>query len=282
MKRRLLALLLVLCCICLSSCATLTDNVMSVVADKANETGAETLARQFLDGILANDAEASLSAMVPGVTMESLMAVWPQMQALLPDTSSYTLTPIHWKTNTAQGVTMHAFQFQLMTANASFIVETLHMAGVNGLYNIHIAPYAPENGTPVSGVQEHPAIDAAFTLLSAATVLFVLWALVDCCRHKFRRKWLWVLAILLGNVLLLLTLTDSRLNFNLHLGLYLNATAFRLRDGGFYISLLIPAGSVAYLTRRKHLLAPTSQKGFAEAFPESAITSDASDTAEQP
>jgi lysylphosphatidylglycerol synthetase-like protein (DUF2156 family) len=141
-------------------------------------------------------------------------------------------------------------------------VETLQMSGVAGLYNIHITPYAPQEVT----VYDHPVIDVTFMFISVATAVFIIWALVDCCRHKIHRKWLMVLVILLGNVLLILAMNGSQMNFNLRFGLFLNATSLALREGGFYLRLQFPIGALIYLLRRKHLLLPEARQGFAEAF----------------
>ncbi|MBQ7849443.1 MAG: hypothetical protein IJ343_06970 [Clostridia bacterium] len=70
MKKLLLSALLLLSCLCLTGCqltealqTALTDNALALVAEKAEETRADALTRQFLDGVLAGDAEACLAAM---------------------------------------------------------------------------------------------------------------------------------------------------------------------------------------------------------------------------
>ena len=159
----------------------------------------------------------------------------------------------------------------LTAAGKTFVVETTSLSNVDRVAHFYIAPVPAQEVTPVEEASgEVSPVELGFALISLLEVGFVIWALVDCSRHKISRKWLWVLAILLGNVMLLLTLNGSKLNLNLQLGLHLNATAFKLRDGGFYLSLMVPAGSIAYLIHRKHLLASASSKGFAEAFSESA------------
>ena len=267
MKRSLLALLLALCMLCLSGCSRLTDGILTMVSDRAEASGADALARQFIDGVLTNDPEKSHAAFVEDVEMAQVLEVFPAMQAALPDTHSYTLTPTHWSMNAANGVTQTSFQFLLTMGDEQFLVETLQLSTQEGLYNINIAPCEAQDPAEAA-VHEHPLIDAIFMLVSVATAAFVIWALVDCCRHKMPHKWVWVLLILLGNVLLVLSMTGAQLKFNLHLGLSLNATSLTLRDGGFHLRLLFPVGSIVYLLRRRHLLPPDASQGFAEAFPE--------------
>lgn len=265
LKKRLLALLLVIVCLCLSSCTMLTDNVLSIVADKANETGAEALARQFLDGLLEDDPQKSHAVFMDDVEMAQVLALFPQMQAALPDTISYTLTPVHWSTNTSDGVTMHAFQFQLTMAEETFVVETLQMSGVEGLYNLNIAPYTPEEAATSSVSGKISAVEVAFQLISLAAIILVIWALVDCFRHKFKRRWMWVLLIFLGNVLFSFALLDGRMSFNFRIGIYFTSNYLSMGENGFAMQWMLPFGALVYMLRRKHLIQPLTN-GFAEAF----------------
>lgn len=265
MKKSLLAFLLIICCLCLSSCTMLTDNVMSIVADKAAETGAEALTRQFLDGLLEDDPQKSHAAFMDDVEMAQVLEVFPQMQSALPDTSSYTLTPVHWSTNTCDGVTMHAFQFQLTMAEDSFVVETLQMSGVKGLYNLHIAPYIPEEAATSSSSGEISAAELAFQLISLASIILVIWALVDCFRHKFNRRWMWGLLIFVGNVMFSFALLDGQMRFNFRIGIYFTSNYLSMAENGFAMQWMLPVGALVYMLRRKHLIQPPT-KGFAEAF----------------
>lgn len=265
MKKRLLALLLVICCLCLSSCTMLTDSVLSIVADKSAETGADALARQFLDGLLEDDPQKSHAVFMDDVEMSQVLAVFPQMQAALPDASSYTLTPIHWSTNASDGVTMHAFQFQLTMEAETFIVETLQMSGVEGLYNLNITPYTPDEATASSASGQISAVEAAFQLIAIAAIILVIWALVDCCRHKFKRRWIWGLLIFFGNVLSSFALMDGRMSFNFRIGIYFTSNYLSMAENGFAMQWMLPVGALVYMLRRKHLIQPPTN-GFAEAF----------------
>lgn len=281
LKKRLLALLLVICCLCLSSCAMLTDNVMSIVADKAAETGVEALTRQFLDGLLEDDPQKCHAVFVDGVEMSQVVAIFPQMQDMLPDTSGYTLTPVHWSTNTSDGVTMYAFQFLLTMAEETFVVETLQMSGVEGLYNLHLAPYTPDEAAASSASGEISAVDVAFQLISLAAIILVTWALVDCFRHKFNRRWMWGLLIFLGNILFSFALLDGRMSFNFRIGFYFTSNYLSMAENGFAMQWMLPVGALVYMLRRKHLIQPPT-KGFAEAFapaePDSSAAADREST----
>lgn len=288
MKRAFLALMLALCVLCLGGCAQLMDGALSMVADKAEASGADRLARQFIDGVIANDPDACLSAMVSDVTMDSLLAVFPQAREMLAGTESYTLEARSWNTNISNGVTRSTFQFLMTAAERTFVVETLQLSTKEGLYNINITPY-----TPAPEAAARPADAAApaiattnivLTVVSVAEIVFVIWMLADCCRRKLRRKWLMILVILLGNVLISFLLTQGKLRLNLNLGLYLSANSVALLDGGFSFRLLIPVGALYYLIRRHTLILQPAAKAFVEAFqgeeeiPQAPPASDSPDT----
>lgn len=266
MKKRILALMLLLSCFCLSSCqlpeaiqTALTDGTLAVVAEKAEETGADTLARQFIDGILANDTEACLAAMADGVTMEALLEVLPKLQAMLPTADSYTLTPMHFSFNTSNGVTQTTIQFRMEMNGQFFLVQTLQVSGTERLYNIHIAPVAANAGDASEASEPFTIFTALSFLLTTVSCAVTLWALIHCIRHKVPHKWLWVLLVLLGSVLLSLSYSGSHLSFRFNLGLYLLSSQISVAGSGFALKLVLPIGPVIYLIRRNSL---TAQSGI--------------------
>lgn len=264
MKKRLLSLLLVLCCLLLSGCSQLMDNTLALVADKAAESGADTLARQFVDGILADDAEMSLAAMADGVTMESLQQVFPQMREMLPAADDYTLTPTYWNSSTNNGVTQTSVQFRMEIGGQLFQLQTVQVSSMEGLYNIHIAPVTEEAAAESAG-QSSPVWELLSILLTIASCAVTLWALIHCVRHKMKRKWLWLLLVILGSVMLTFTLSSGHLNLRFNIGLYLVASQITATSSGFVLKLVVPVGPIIYLCRRKALTAPP-KKAFSEAF----------------
>ena len=94
-------------------------------------------------------------------------------------------------------------------------------------------------------------------ILGLAVAAFQVWMLVDCIRHKFRNKMVWVLVILLGNLVLSFLLTSQQFNLNFNVGLLMQYTAlFRYSSGGFLLRLQIPIGTIVYACRRKEILTP--------------------------
>ena len=272
MKKIALTILLILTCAFLSSCqlpesleTALTD-ALALVAEKAEESGAYALTRQFLDGVLAEDAEACLAAMTKRVTLEEMQAALPQIRAMLPEADGYMLTPMHFSFNTSNGVTQTTFQFKLEIGGEYFVVQTQQISTEARLYNINIAPTAADAWNTIDTEPEpFTGWTLLSLLLSVASIGLLVWALVHCIRHTMKRKWLWLLLVLLGNVMPTLTLNDSQLSFRLNLGLYLVASQIAPHAGGFVLNLVLPVGPVIYLMRRKALTAQP-KAAFAEAF----------------
>lgn len=273
MKKLALSILLILTCLCLCSCqlpeeleTALTDGALALVAEKAEESGADALTRQFLDGVLAGDAEACLAAMTDGVTPEEMQEALPQMRAMLPEADSYTLTPMHFSFNTNNGVTRTTIQFKLEIGGEFFVVQTLMVSTAERLYNINIAPTAADAWNTAAAEPEPFTVWTLLSLLlSIASLAVTIWALVHCIRHTMKRKWLWLLLVILGSVMLTLTLNGSQMSFRLNFGLYLVASQIAPHAGGFVLKLVLPVGPVIYLMRRK-ALTEQPKPAFAEAF----------------
>lgn len=259
MKKKLLAVLLILTSLCLTGCSVMQENILKLVADQTAKAGTDVLAAQFVDGLLANDAEAALSAMCSEVTMAQMLSAFPQMRAMLPDTDEYTLVPTYFSTNTNSGITTIDVEFTLTMGDQVFCLTTRQMTGYERLTNIHIQP-AEADAMP-STADAKPidldAADIAVMLLSLACAVFITWALVDCIRHKMKRKWLWILLILLADVSLTLLLSGGNLGLQLHFGLFVPMYSFaRTAQGGFTLQVGWPIGALVYMLRRRKLIVP--------------------------
>lgn len=268
MKKTLMCLLLALLCLCLSACSVMTEGVMSAVADKAEETGADQLTRQFINGLFADDLALSHAAMVQEVTLPMMQEAFAPMRGLLPaDADGYELTPTHWSMQTDNGLTRHTFQFLLTASDRQYIVEAQLLQGRPGLHNIHLQEIDPVAAPQPAASQGSSALwDALSLLLSIAAFALLVWALVDCLKRNLRRRWLWLLLILFGSVLLSIVAANARLHFGFRMGLFLSMSQIALSANGFGAKLIVPVGAIAYLILRHRITQPDAHSGFAEAF----------------
>lgn len=98
-----------------------------------------------------------------------------------------------------------------------------------------------------------------YTMLSAAVIapLFSLYALVLCIRTRMRgKKWLWIIAILLGVGTFSINWTTGHWGFQLVSVQLFSASAFAPQYGTWTISVSLPLGAILFLLRRKELGAP--------------------------
>lgn len=274
MKKKLLALLLAFACLMLTGCTALEDAVgnlaedtQALIARKAVETGLEGYTRTMLDALIADDVDLALTAMAPEITREDLVSAFEQMCTIFSVEGDYTLTPVSWNQDNRNGTTQTDVQFLVETGDQAFVVQATALTGVERMAHFYIAPYQPVTATgSTETLEENSLVQNLLLVAAVLEALFVIWALVDCCRHKFPRKWLYVLMILFVNVLMTFTLSGTRLGMKFNLGLYLTYTGLmQYSTGETVLRLFVPLGAVIYLLRRGKLLT-TAKDGFREAF----------------
>lgn len=94
-------------------------------------------------------------------------------------------------------------------------------------------------------------------VLAVAIPIFILYTLILCARTRIKRKWLWVIFILLGIGTLGLNWTTGELRFQLISFLLLGAGAFKPGlYGPWSLSIAFPLGAVLFLLKRRRLEQP--------------------------
>lgn len=266
MKKVLVFLLLMALCFCLSGCRMLTQGLLDVVADKAEESGATALARQFVDGLLAGDADLVDAVLTPEISRESVETATAELGALLPaGVSEYTLTPTHLSMQTNNGTSRETIQFVLRIGEKSFLLETLRISGYEGLCHVSLQEIEPGSASE-SAASASPLWTVISLAVTLAVFAILLWAIVDALRRPLNRRWLWLLVIILGNLLIVFTAANGQIRLSGNLGLYLSSARIAVSEGSFGLKAMLPVGSVVYLAMRKKLHKPTGQEGFSEAF----------------
>jgi hypothetical protein len=108
-----------------------------------------------------------------------------------------------------------------------------------------------------------------FFALGIAIPVFSIFALVTCVRTKLKRKWLWVIFILLGFVTFRLDWTNGQTDYQLLAFQLLGASAFKMGPGASWIlSVSIPLGALVFLIKRKGLMAATLVENATNQSPE--------------
>jgi hypothetical protein len=98
-----------------------------------------------------------------------------------------------------------------------------------------------------------------FFVLAIVVPVFSVVVLVMCARSKIRRKWLWIIFILLGFVTFRLNWTTGQMDYALINFQLLGASVFK---AGAYapwiIGVSLPIGAIVFLLKRKRLTEPVN------------------------
>lgn len=210
-----------------------------------------------LAAALAGNADAAYSALCQETDKAEFSSVFPGIQELLADVSTYDLTPIHYNYSSTNGTANTQMTYRMDTDSGAFLVIASTISTKEGLVSFHIIP--EEQTTLVyTGSPGHMEGASVFQwivlILGFGLWGFVLWVFVDCCRRPIRRKPLWLLIIGLGAVLLFFTVSGSTINFRFNAGIYLTVSSLlRYGDGSRQLRIVFPLGAVLYLSMRKQL-----------------------------
>jgi hypothetical protein len=98
-----------------------------------------------------------------------------------------------------------------------------------------------------------------FFSLAIVIPVFSIAVLVACARSRIKRKWLWIVFILLGFVTFRLNWTTGQMDYVLINFQLLGASVFKVGPyAPWIIGVSLPIGAIVFLLRRKSLLLPAS------------------------
>lgn len=214
----------------------------------------------FLDGLMANDADAAYGAVYSGIGRDEFDTALEQMVLCVEGMADYALELMHYNYSNRNGTVTIQTTYRMTAGEKSVIVTASRIEGYEGLTGIHVVPEEQTNlrhtGTPghMAGAD---AAQWAVLVLGLLVCGFVIWMVVDCCRRKIRRKVLWLLLIILGAMILSFTVSSTSVNFRFNFGLYVQLSSLiRYGDGSTRLSLVVPVGAIIYFAMRKKLSAP--------------------------
>ena len=245
--KKLMCLLLAVLLVCLTGCSALQEALDDPQLTEATEN--------VLDAMIAGDSQSAWEYCAAACTQEEFDQFYAQIVPLLEGVGSYTLGPHYVQNTNSNGVVTKSIRYLLTSGETQLWVTAVQQEGVDTLVGFHVYLVTTETGT-LSTARDNDISQWVVLVIGMAEIAFMLVVLVDCIRHKMKKKWLWILIILLGGVTVLLTSTPQSMNVRFNFGLFLNSYTALLKynTGGFAFRLLIPVGSIVYLCMRKALL----------------------------
>jgi hypothetical protein len=151
-----------------------------------------------------------------------------------------------------------SFEYQFPSKWLLINVATQKKGGVSTIIGFNVYPLSNSleniNRFTLAGKSFIQYVTLAFAVLIP---LFTLYALVLCIRTKMeKRKWLWMIFILIGIGKFTVNWTTGQWNFApLFIQLLFGASAFAPMYGAWLISISLPLGAILFLLRRKRLIA---------------------------
>jgi len=206
----------------------------------------------------AADSELSTRNQSPEIRagIAKVAAIFPPGEVLSVDTTNWRHT--HFTSTNRPSVDQTDFEFQYHIANEWLLADVILIRQDDRLFVDGV------RATPMSGpLQElnrftvvgKPTGNYLFLAVTIAMPLFIIYALVACVRTRgLRRKWLWIIFILLGVGVFVLNWTTGRLAIN---PLYVQILGAGFTRSGFYgpwhLAVSIPVGAIVFLLRRQAL-----------------------------
>ena len=215
----------------------------------------------MLDALITNDFQAAYSLVSNICTEEDFKPTFTQMQALLGNEAVYELKLLSIYTNSAisngQKSSSVSSVYEMTTLSEKLIVS-IRVDDQVGLSSFYLTPYKYTDyyftGT-LEKMEDATGAQWLVLLLNVIVLGFVVFALVDCCRHKIKKKALWILLLILGFASVGATVSPTGIRVNFNVGWITAYSALiRYGTGTVTLRLLLPVGAIVYFAKRRSLL----------------------------
>ena len=237
------------------------EKAAGLLSDVTEDSQLRADTEKLLDAMLANDYAAAWDAVYEGVDAAEFRKMYIELQPHLIQIEDYELVVANINKTVSNGVSTVSVRYMMTAGDLRLFVDATRVEGYEGLVGFYLNEYVPVVATGTLGnMQDTNALQWIVLVIGMLEIVFAVWMFVDCCCHKLRRKWLWLLFIALGYLLINLIVTPEQFRVNFNVGVYLSYTSLiRYSTGGFTLRVMIPVGAVVYLICRKTLFAKYAQ-----------------------
>ncbi len=227
----------------------------------------------MINSILNEDIEAAYLLVDEVCTREEFKPIFYQLVESLKQADDYSLKIISINTNntfTADGKIETVSAVYMMVSNQNrYIISVQTTSRYEKLSSFYITEYEKSNYYStglLNNMKGANPFQWALLLSNVISIGIMIFALVDCCRHKVKMKPLWIAIILLGIVTVGAIVSANSLKLKINFSWLTAYTAFvRYGGGAFWIRIMIPLGSIIYLIIRKFIIEDTAAAAYEEA-----------------
>ena len=265
--RRILVCVLLLAMLLLSGCGKAVNDWDTMwkqaqrIEKLTDDAEVRQLTEAMLDAILSDQPEVVYELIYPEVDKATFDEVYGQFRAILKDVQMYSLAAAQKNTNLTGSETVKTIRYMFSgggntLGEVKLFVDVVHSTvAPQKLVGFHLNSYeeVTQTGTftTMKGASAGQWMMLVIALLETG---FIIWMFVDCCTHKMKRKWLWLILIAVGVFVINLQMGNG-FHVNFRMGLYTNiyTAAIAYSNGTYLIRIMVPAGAIVYAILRKNL-----------------------------
>lgn len=261
-RRTVLCLLLVLLLLLATGCGAKDEweaaqKAAGMLSGVTEDPQLRSDTEKLLNAIIADDYAAAWDTIYQEIDAAEFKRMYVELQPHLAQIETYELVASNINKTVSNGVSTVSVRYMMTAGDLRLFVDVSRVEGYEGLTGFYLNEYVPVITTGTLGnMQGANVLQRIFLVVGLLELVFVLGAFVDCCRHKMKKKWLWLLLIALGYMIFSLIVTQEQFRVGMNVGAILNYTSLiRYSTGGFTLRLMIPVGAIVYLICRKTLFA---------------------------
>ena len=218
-----------------------------------NNEAHEALCEQFLDAVLAEDADAAFALYdeAKGLDREYFASRFREICLMFDNAETYELRQVGWNMRAQNGTTTYQTTFEVRTDDGGFYtVQLLTADGVEGIYDIFLR----NNGNFEEEAARFSTLNIILKVLSALFFVGTVVLMVDCFRSRIRHRVLWVILMMLG-LAFTFTIGDGSANLHFTLGLLITVMGVKTNAAALTVGITfyLPIGAIVYLFRRGHM-----------------------------
>lgn len=259
-RRTVLCLLLVLLLLLATGCGAQDEweaaqKAAGMLSGVTEDPQLRSDTEKLLNAIIADDYAAAWDTIYQEIDAVEFKRMYVELQPHLAQIETYELVASNINKTVSNGVSTVSVRYMMTAGDLRLFVDVSRVEGYEGLTGFYLNEYVPVITTGTLGnMQGANVLQWIFLVVGLLELVFVLGAFVDCCRHKMKKKWLWLLLIALGYMIFSLIVTPEQFRVGMNVGAILNYTSLiRYSTGGFTLRLMIPVGAIVYLICRKTL-----------------------------
>lgn len=246
-------------CVIILTVLMLCSGCTAVLEDLENAEVRQST-EAMLDALIANDFQTAYSLVSNICTEEDFKPIFTQMQALFENEAGYELKLLSIYTNSAisndQKRSSVSSVYEMTTKGEKLIVS-IRIDDQVGVSGFHLTPYEYTDyyftGT-LENMEDATGAQWFVLLLNVIVLGIAVFALVDCFRHKIKKKALWILLLILGFVSVGATVSATGVRMNFNVGWIAAYSALiRYGTGTFTLRLMLPVGAIVYFAKRRSL-----------------------------